>query len=405
MAANKFVLLDPNLIDPAGHYLTYARSVSTAALDCEMRVTWITAQTFNPDYALKGVKVIPTFENNVFDEVWNTGDDWIINNFNFLNNHFFQTLFTLELTNWTNTIFLFPNVLQNQLFAISSWSKFLHDSSHAICILRWNNAFMDYNTSRGASELILDLYKYAVQSPDGKSDKISLATDSRRLALFYQSVIGKPVALLPNPQLQSQLMRAFHQGEERSSTVVGYFGGFSRFRGSHLLADIFDQLLARFDTLSVRCHVGEIDSLEGESILRIQGLYKQRFCLLQGHLDEQLYNFSLSTSSVLLMPYSPAFYGYGSSGIACEALSYGVPAVVTTNTTIKDEFEDAGAGHIGVHQWDAKSFADGASVALGSLAELSAQSARAAESFRNKVSPHRFVQELFKLVMHRTTED
>jgi len=139
----RLFIVDPNLIDAAGHYLQHATAISEEAVSRGILVTWVTAASFDITLAPDFVQLRRIFTHNIFDEFHSNEEGWVLNNFNQYNQYFYGLLVSLGLHSVDRSIFLFSNVLHNQLYAIENWSQLLPEHSYAVCILRWNNATMD----------------------------------------------------------------------------------------------------------------------------------------------------------------------------------------------------------------------------------------------------------------------
>jgi len=391
------VLVDMNLRVAEGHYLQYAKSVAAAAMSLGCKVSWVTARQFDRRLAPVEVEVDTLFEYHVFHEFQSEGENWTLENFNVYNHYIFSELFTRMKFRNDEAVFLFPNLIQNQLYAVIEWSKELRSGSFVVAILRWQNADMDYNVIRGASSAVKELYCFCFNRINSESGRVFIATDTKRLAGYFQGLSSVAISQLPNPQVSVHSTNINLKSRLSMPFVVGFFGGFQRLRGSHLMADIVKIVLTENRQIRFVIHIIDLGSVDALEMVEVQKLYKENIVILGGVLSTSIYNFALANSSVVLMPYSPRFYHWGSSGIACEALSFGVPAVVTAGTTMHQEYEEFEAGCIAVERYDAHSFSLGIFRALDAVEHLTAASVSAAKNYRERTSPERFVRELLSL--------
>ena len=394
----RLFIVDPNLIDAAGHYLQHATAISEEAVSRGILVTWVTAASFDITLAPDFVQLRRIFTHNIFDEFHSNEEGWVLNNFNQYNQYFYGLLVSLGLHSVDRSIFLFSNVLHNQLYAIENWSQLLPEHSYAVCILRWNNATMDYNRTRGATAAIEQLYRYCLSNQGLVSRKIFMASDTVRLAHYYQSLgSGVSVHVLPNPQVAGQIRDTHRTTYCDGPVSIGCFGSFSRLRGSQLISEIMDSILRVRSDVRFICQVQDLNNEDSKSIVTLQNRYRHNVIILAGILDARLYSYSLASTSLILMPYCPAFYEFGSSGVACEALTFGIPAVLPSDTTIHDEFEAAGAGFVEAQQWTSSAFAASTLAALNDLEQLRGLSSSASSTYIQKTSPGTFLDGLLGL--------
>jgi glycosyltransferase involved in cell wall biosynthesis len=395
--ATELYIIDPQLGIEGGHFLPYAVSVSKAAMDHGKKVAWYTNRSFKSQDAPIGVKSWLTFDRRVFDEVQSEGDNWAINNFNTLNAEFYKILVQSIPTPDDKVIILFPNLLHTQLYAVIEWAKNYCNKSSVIVILRWNNALMDYNVSRNATDIIRSLYKFCLSNLSESNKNIVLASDTVRLAKFYSDLANLSVEYLPNPQV-SESVNSYDDVRKLTNLddgfVLSHIGGFSPLRGSHLLPELFEHVIQNHRGARIRCHVDDFSTPNFHKLLEVQRKYKSRITVLGNVIDDALYRDLFRTSDLLIMAYHPVFYHYGSSGVACEALSWGVPAVVPANTTIADEFAGVDAGFIACDEWTFEAYAMSLSAAINGIQALTDKSKKAKALYRSLVSPQTFLDRI-----------
>jgi glycosyltransferase involved in cell wall biosynthesis len=394
---SKLAILDPNLRSRAGHYLPYANAVTDAATTAGMDVIWVTSTHFPTELAPKGVRVRPLFSFDVFDEFHSADSNWIIENFNQLNHRAFVELNLIDQSAYSDCIFFFPNILHNQLYAVIEWTKGLKDSSRAICILRWQNAGMGYNVNRGASAHILELYRFCFNHAEQNNTKVIFASDTQKLADFYQRLSLRTIHRVPNPQVHRLNFSHYSMVRPTDAVIITFLGSFTRLRGSDILAPLVDALIPYFPQVLFRIQISDLGSPDAQSLVSLLRAHKGKISLFSGFLDNDVYNHLISTASLVLLPYSPSFYYWGSSGVSCEALTFGIPAVLTSNTTMHDEFLEVGAGLVAVDKYDVDSFLKACELAICNLDELRRKSREASKRFIARSSPAVFLDSLLKL--------
>lgn len=387
-------IIDPNLVDYGGHYLTYAKSVSSEAKNRGIGITWLTAKNFRKSLAPDYVEIVEIFDHNVFYEENTTNENSTVTNFYSYNKYFYQKLIYTDILKSRNSVFLFPNVIQNQLYSILEWSNQIQETSHAVVILRWNNAYMPYNVSRSFTKQILKTYHHCLSNYKIRHKNITIASDTLRLAHFYSQISGDLVKYIPNPQTGTKILQNLGKTGEidrHSEPVLGFYGSFSMLRGSHIIPDIINGILKENNQVSFRCQISNHSKQENEKIITTQSQNPQKVILLSGILDTSLYYSCLATTTLIIMPYSQEFYMWGSSGIACEALSLGIPSVMTRNTTMEDEYKGADAGYKSATTWSPNSFIEATLSALSSIRHLTRRSKQACDNYINQTSPATFL--------------
>jgi len=394
-------IIDPNLVDNVGHYLPYAHSVSYEARERGCEVVWLVSKNFKKQNAPSDVHVKELFHSNIFDEDHLSGKDAVNINFQQYNKKFYQDLLTSGVSKTRNCLFLFPNVLHNQLHAILEWSNLIDETSRALIVLRWNNALMPYNIARNFSDDILRLYKLCLLDYRERYKKAFVSSDTLRLASFYSRLANCQVYFIPSPQTHANITEfdsSLLNTRAREELTLGFYGSHSNLRGSHLIPEIINSVIDRYEHVYFRCQVPHITSLANDALIKLQAQRPNRITLLSGTLDYQLYYFCIRTTSLILMPYSPDFYGWGSSGVACEALSLGVPGVISKNTTMEDEYRLADAGYRVSACWTTESFVAATLEAISSIQELSKLSSEAIEKYVNANSPKAFFEKIDSII-------
>lgn len=392
----RFFVMDPNLLSLGGHYYSYDQrvieEVQKRGVECVL-------------YAQQGVNVPPLANvvpqplftyDNIFTEAVTDEKIWAIENFHTLNNVFANDLFRIPSGEFVSgDVVYFPNLLQNQLFGVALWLAHLPIERRPIVVimLRWLNQAMDYIASRPGVEFIPLYYRYAARTLLATNPRTILCADTRELAAAYTQIIGFPVTELPNPMdvrdFASDLPR-----DPKARPVVLYQGHTSFLRGFHLIPEMIQatQPLAERPIFVIqvqdpkdgfRAFVESIEQLPAEDVE-----------IVLGALENDAYLALLDRADIVLLPYSPKFYGHGSSGVFTEAASMGKVTVVTAGTVPARE---AAENHFGVEiseEWTGSAMASALLRALANLDELRERSRSAAPAYRARHSARGFVDEL-----------
>jgi glycosyltransferase involved in cell wall biosynthesis len=168
-------------------------------------------------------------------------------------------------------------------------------------------------------------------------------------------------------------------------TIV-YQGHTSALRGLHFLPDIIE----RCAKISPRPHfVVQIQSNDPApnnplrpTLDRLAKLAGDDLTLVNGELSATDYFSLLAAADIILLPYSPTFYGCGSSGVFTEAASAGKVVVVSQGTVPARQGREFALGVVTASQWTSAAMAQAVANAVQNLPALKEAAARGAPRFR-----------------------
>lgn len=383
-------LFDPQLHGQGGHYMNH-----DAQLVRELRRRGVPVSIYarrGCEVQCEGITPQPIFTNDIFLEAASDAHVWPIENFHNVNQAFLGELCRINPDQFTaDDLIYFPNLLQNQLYAVAMWlGRFPIQRRPAVAVmLRYLNHAMDYIQARANKELIALYYRYAARAVRAAQPRSLICADTRELASAYQQIIGLPVVELPNPMDVSALLTSAAARPASDRPVVVYQGHTSQLRGFHFLPDIIEraqklQPKPRF-VVQVQSRETAINSGMGPMLERLHRLAaggSGDVKLVYGALSPADYFSMLSEADVVMLPYSPTFYGHGSSGVFTEAASIGKVVVVSANTVPARQGKEFQLGVVTAQQWNASSMADAVASALRDLPALRTKSEAGAAKFR-----------------------
>lgn len=379
-------LLDPQLQGNGGHYLTHDAQLVRALHDRQLPVSLYARR--NCSVTCEGLTPEKAFTLDIFQEAASDPQVWAMENFHTINQAFLADLLQIPLERFTSDdLIYFPNILQNQLHAVALWlGRMPAERRPAVAVmLRYLNHAMDYVQARPNKELIALQYRFAAKALYAAQPRSIICADTRELAAAYQKIIGLPVLELPNPMdVSSRLAAPSNRNASQRPTIV-YQGHTSPLRGMHFLPDIIEQcaklpVRPRF-VIQVQSREAAAQQL-GPTLARLEKLSNDDVRLVFGALEDDAYYAMLHEADLILLPYAPTFYGYGSSGVFTEAASLGKVVTVTAGTVPARQGREYGLGVTTAAQWNAPSFVQAIAATLRDLPVLQAKAAAAAPRFR-----------------------
>lgn len=397
-------LFDPQLHGQGGHYMNHdaqlvrelqRRGISTtiyARRGCTVQVEGITPEQ--------------VFTTDIFQEAATDPHVWAIENFHQVNQSFLAELCRINPDRFSaGDLIYFPNLLQNQLYAVAMWlGRFPADRRPVVAVmLRYLNHAMDYVQARANKELIALYYRYAARALRAAQPRSLLCADTRELAVAYQQIIGFPVVELPNPMDVSALLGTTAPVTSSDRPVVVYQGHTSQLRGFHFLPEIIErcqtlQPRPRF-VVQVQSREAAINGQMGpvlEKLNRLAATGDVR--LVSGSLSASDYFGLLTEADVVLLPYSPTFYGHGSSGVFTEAASIGKVVVVSANTVPARQGKEFQLGVMTAPNWSAPALANAVAATLRDLPALQGRAQAGAARFRTENCAQTLWDRLFAAV-------
>lgn len=380
-------ILDPQLQNQGGHYLNH-----DAQLVRELKARGIPVTLWarrGCQVTCEGLTPQQVFSHDIFQEAGKDPEVWAIENFHTLNQAFLADLAQIDTARLSaEDLLYFPNLLQNQTYAIAMWlGRLPAERRPTVAIMyRYLNHAMDYVQNRKNKDLIAHFYRYAVRQLIAAHPRTVICADTTELAKAYREITGVPVIELPNPMDVSELLKVAGARPANDRPVVVYQGHTSPLRGFHFLPEIIEHCAKlpsrpRF-VVQVQNREMAVSLAGGEVMRRLEALVGDNLRLVPGALSSADYLDLLAGADIVLLPYTPTFYGYGSSGVFTEAASLGKAVVVSPNTVPARQGREYHLGVVAAQEWSPKAMAAAVVAAISSLPEQRAKAARGAPKFR-----------------------
>ncbi|MCX6944399.1 MAG: hypothetical protein NT173_06530 [Opitutales bacterium] len=385
-------LCDPQLHDQGGHYLSH-----DAQLVRDLQRRGLPVRLYGRVGATvdcEGVTPAPVFSHDLFQEVARDPLVWAVENFHAVNQAFLADLGRIDPGGFTaDDLVYFPNLLQNQLHAVALWLGQLPAARRpAVAVmLRYLNHAMDYVQGRANKDLIALYYRFAARALAAVQPRTVLCSDTRELAAAYQQITGLPVLELPNPMDLSDRPAPVPAAGAPAAPTLVYLGHTSALRGLQFLPEIIERCTSltprpRF-IVQVQDRAAAARGPLAPALQRLEQMAArtpERVRLVAGPLPAADYQALLQAADLVLLPYSPTFYGHGSSGVFTEAASLAKVIVVSPDTVPARQGREYGLGVVTAAAWTALAMAEAVAAALRDRVGLQAKAAAAAPRFRSE---------------------
>jgi glycosyltransferase involved in cell wall biosynthesis len=186
----------------------------------------------------------------------------------------------------------------------------------------------------------------------------------------------------------SGLLGARQARPASQAPVVVYQGHTSPLRGFHFLPEIIERCARLSPRPRFVVQLQNRDSAQGmglgPAVQRLEAFSGELVRVVPGALSQEDYFGLLTEADVVLLPYTPTFYGSGSSGVFTEAASIGKVVVVSAGTVPARQGKEYDLGVVTAEKWTPAAMAEAVATALQRLPELKARSAAGAERYRRE---------------------
>lgn len=397
-----FHLVDPGLIEAGGHYHTQDLSI---ARECQARgipVTIYCRRGANLD--APDINLVEILRFDVFIEQPPINPNFaVFENYFLINRAFMQDLNLMLSVDFSpDDIVYFPTLTQNQIEAVADWviSLPVNRRPHIAITLRLLNSQMHYNLNRGYAPSIEFLYQHVLAKLIERHPNTHLFSDTQALSTIYSSLSGIPIVTLPVPQIELNAEYKRDRPAGKGGLSILYIGNVSPYRGNHFISKIIENVLSKFSDVEFTIQVkADAESDAARTMLAIPEVYAMRVNYLFGTLSPDDYVSTMQAADIVLLPYMPAYYSFGSSGVFTEAAALGKVLVVTAGTTMETTASNFDLGAVIASEYTAESFSDAIGTAIDNFGELDQKASASYVKFARENSPEGFLDHMFSCIV------
>lgn len=391
----KFVLLDPGLLNTHGHHFhtdlviyneLQARGIETLVLGNRLVETAICS----------AMPVEPVFRSPAYPKRDGVDQGDLEANFRHFNRLVAEDLKTAGLESFSaDDIILIPTARDIHLSGIFDWYTRLPFPRPRICIrlmfLPW------FRNKPEERELAIQLSKDQLQNWTGiPESKLILASESRELAQYYQTLCGvSPIVfpLIVRYPVSKNTGISLRKPESPKHFV--FLGEARKEKGAHLIPEAFETLLKKFPDLKLTVQTSCLYDIEKEFVNQLIGL-SPGVSLQTEALHEENYDKCLNSADVVLIPYKPESYQRRTSLIFLEAVGAGIPVLPTAGTWMCAEMKRLGLNGIFIEEFTSQSIAAAVENVIKQWPEVIFNALKAKKTIKAKHNPIHFVDELLK---------
>jgi glycosyltransferase involved in cell wall biosynthesis len=237
------------------------------------------------------------------------------------------------------------------------------------------------------------------------SGRVTLATDSERLAGEYEALTSMRPTVFPSPRIAPPASSADSSATEPNRQRVLRFSslGPARFeKGVDVLVDAIKLLLHRRSAggdeaqaqFVIQWNMAISDGAGGTYSVDPALLSDDRVEIIMAPLDADAYAEELRRTDCMVLPYRRASYFARISGVAVEAATAGIPVIFTRDTWCAEFVEKHGAG-VGVKDGDAAELANAIETMIAGYDAFRALAMSRAAIARKVNSGEEFIQRLW----------
>jgi len=394
-------IADTGLIEAGGHYHTQDFLI---AKECQKRGIPVTIYCrYGANLGASEINVVEIFRFEVFVERPPENPNFgVFENYFVVNRAFFQDLNSIPSTDFQpDDLIYFPTVTQNQIEAVADWvvSLPVNKRPHIAITLRLLNSQMPQYLYRGYGPGIEFLYRHVLAKLVERHPRTHLFSDTLALSTSYNRLSGIPVTTLPVPQLEFHDEYARARAANKTGLTVLYIGNMSPYRGYIFIPSIIERVLGEFPDVHFTVQVKtDPESEDARTMVAISETYASRVNFLFGTLTPDEYVSTMKTADIVLLPYMPAYYCFGSSGVFTEAAALGKVLVTTAGTTMETTINSFDLGAVIARDYTAEAFSAAIKNAIVNFDELDQKASTSYVSFSRENSPEGFLDRMFSCI-------
>jgi glycosyltransferase involved in cell wall biosynthesis len=346
----------------------------------------------------------PIFRFDVFQEIQaQSANSYVVENFFGLNKLFFEDLVTINQTDISSDdLIYFQGLTQNQINAVTDWLLSLPENKRppVIITLRFLNSRMLHNLNRGFAPQIEYLYQQSLQRLLQAHKNTKLVADTEMLCQCFRSISGLEVTLVPSPLGGFENLQGIVKDKKFDQKIeILYIGNISPYRGLELLPSIADKILTAQERTNFVVQINADPSSEHAQLMKpVVEKFSERVKIIYGALSMDDYLSTINNADIVLLPYHPAYYSFGGSGVFTEAAAMGKVVVATAGTIIDSQAKEYDLPVCFAENYAQDSFVAALLSAIADLPHFKKMAAISCPQFSAHNSPNNLVRSLLRLI-------
>ena len=378
----RFIVLDNGLSTEAGHHFRQNKSISEAVK--KRNISFELYAAFDVEQAIQdALGAVPFFSKHLYitDAQLNTGFEKITAEYAAA---YYQDLQKLENVT-SEDLILVHSCDHIQYQAIIKWLVDFFDEENMPNV-HLLFPFSDFYPAGPRATVAMHSYRQAFENFLPPSEKVVLSSVGP--TEIYQQIARYPVIDVPIPLLCDFKHDRGHKSQNIKKRI-SYFGHSRVAKGVLLLPDIISRAQKRNVDAEYFIQISpyEVFKIIHDQLELIDG----NIHLHKGFLSDEAYRQEIDKTDIFLLPYSPEFYRFSTSGVFTEAMIQGKVLILPNNTWIANEVRKFGGGMVTFNAHDGVEIARCINYAVRHYDKLHAASQKSAQVFFEHHSAHNFL--------------
>jgi glycosyltransferase involved in cell wall biosynthesis len=247
------------------------------------------------------------------------------------------------------------------------------------------------------------MYKEGFAAIEASSvrDRFVLFADSQELINEYRLATTLPVSLAPIPHSHRSCSNGDFAKADTSVTI-SYVGEARKHKGFHLLPHMVNGFARKLVNGTVHFNIQNFTNNPRDAFYKkaMAKFDSEHLTFFTEQMSEEDYQAYLSTSDIILVPYSLENYYKQTSGIFAEAMAMGKPTIVSRGTWMARQVKKYGGGKLFPPE-DAEGLLNAAADAVSNFTSLRKEAQAAAKEWSRFHSPENFLHLVTKAIEER----
>jgi glycosyltransferase involved in cell wall biosynthesis len=339
-----------------------------------------------------GARVYPTFSLNFYTRVSNDPSWSKIENFVVHNRWFQHDLSQVEPSLFCDSLTFLPTLSERQLLGTVRWLAHFEDVARPKAVL---NLFplADFSDSNPSASFYRTIW---ADCPAAVKKELALTVRGTEAANQFHRLLGVRPNVLPSPlgAHEKRAQIAANVGAPLTGPmVVSFVAGARQERGIMHIPDVARLSIPLDIRFFIQMKGDEGRAVDTRLLAALRDLPNVE--LHEGILERDAYHDAIARG-VVLLPYSPSFYQWRSSGVYAEAKFLGAPVIVAAGSWIAEEVKSLGNGLV-FEEYTPAAIAACIATAQREIGKLRERAAVCAQKFSAENGPDRCVDAIESL--------